>query len=71
MERIVKNGNSELLLELAKRVGSATPSVATTDSTNVVAMPTLRDEEVPVQRDEWRSVESNAQKSVVISSKSD
>ena len=52
VDRIVKNGNSELLLELAKRVGNATPSVATTDSTNVVAMPTLRDEEVPVQRDE-------------------
>ena len=52
MERIVKNGNSSVLYALAKRVGNATPSVATTDSTNVVAMPTLRDEEVPVQRDE-------------------
>ena len=71
VERIVKNGNSSLLLQLAERVGNAAPSKATTESMNVVAMPTLRDEEVPVQRDEWRSVESNAQKSVVISSKSD
>ena len=36
MDRIVKNGNSELLLELTKRVGNATPSEAMTESMNVV-----------------------------------
>ena len=41
MDRIVKNGNSELLLELAKRVGNAAPSKATTESMNVVAMTML------------------------------
>ena len=41
IERIVKNGNSSLLLQLAKRVGNAAPSKATTESTNVVAMTML------------------------------
>ena len=41
IERIVKNGNSSLLLQLAKRVGNAAPSKATTESMNVVAMTML------------------------------
>ena len=41
MDRIVKNGNSSLLLQLAKRVGNAAPSKATTESMNVVAMTML------------------------------
>ena len=41
MDRIVKNGNSSTLYELAKRVGNAAPSKATTESTNVVAMTML------------------------------
>ena len=41
IDRIVKNGNSELLLELTKRVGNATPSEAMTESMNVVAVTTL------------------------------
>ena len=41
MERIVKNGNSSTLYELAKRVGNAAPSKATTESMNVVAMTML------------------------------
>ena len=36
IERIVKNGNSSTLYELAKRVGNAAPSKATTESMNVV-----------------------------------
>ena len=41
MDRIVKNGNSSTLYELAKRVGNAAPSKATTESMNVVAMTML------------------------------
>ena len=41
MDRIVKNGNSSLLLQLAERVGNAAPSKATTESMNVVAMTML------------------------------
>ena len=41
MDRIVKNGNSPTLYELAKRVGNAAPSKATTESMNVVAMTML------------------------------
>ena len=41
IDRIVKNGNSELLLELTKRVGNATSSEAMTESMNVVAVTTL------------------------------
>ena len=41
IERIVKNGNSSTLYELAKRVGNAAPSKATTESMNVVAMTML------------------------------
>ena len=41
MDRIVKNGNSSLLLQLAKRLGNAAPSKATTESMNVVAMTML------------------------------
>ena len=41
VDRIVKNGNSSLLLQLAKRVGNAAPSKATTESMNVVAMTML------------------------------
>ena len=41
IERIVKNGNSSTLYELAKRVGNAAPSKATTGSMNVVAMTML------------------------------
>ena len=41
MDRIVKNGNSSLLLQLAKRVGNAAPSKATTESMNVMAMTML------------------------------
>ena len=41
MDRIVKNGNSSTLYELAKRVGNAAPSKATTESMNEVAMTML------------------------------
>ena len=41
IERIVKNGNSSTLYELAKRVGNAAASKATTESMNVVAMTML------------------------------
>ena len=41
VDRIVKNGNSSTLYELAKRVGNAAPSKATTESMNVVAMTML------------------------------
>ena len=41
MDRIVKNGNSSTLYELAKRVGNAAASKATTESMNVVAMTML------------------------------
>ena len=41
MDRIVKNGNSSLLLQLVERVGNAAPSKATTDSMNVMAMTML------------------------------
>ena len=41
MDRIVKNGNSSTLYELAKRVGNAGASKATTESMNVVAMTML------------------------------
>ena len=41
MDRIVKNGNSSLLLQLAERVGNAAPSKATTESMNVMAMTML------------------------------
>ena len=41
MDRIVKNGNSSTLYELAKRVGNAAPSKATTESMNVMAMTML------------------------------
>ena len=41
MERIVKNGNSSLLLQLVERVGNAAPSKARTESMNVVAMTML------------------------------
>ena len=41
IERIVKNGNSSTLYELAKRVGNAGASKATTGSMNVVAMTML------------------------------
>ena len=37
----MKNGNSSTLYELAKRVGNAAPSKATTESMNVVAMTML------------------------------
>ena len=42
MQRIVKNGNSLLLLELAKRVGNAGPIDKTTESTNLVGMTVVR-----------------------------
>ena len=42
MQRIVKNGNSSLLLELAKRVGNAGPIDKTTESTNLVGMTVVR-----------------------------
>ena len=41
IDRIVKNGNSSTLYELAKRVGNAAPSKAMTESMNVVAMTML------------------------------
>ena len=41
IERIVKNGNSSTLYELAKRVGNASANKATTGSMNVVAMTML------------------------------
>ena len=42
VQRIVKNGNSSLLLDLAKRVGNAGPIDKTTESTNLVGVTVVR-----------------------------
>ena len=73
VQRIVKNGNSSLLLDLAKRVGNAGPIDKTTESTNLVGMTVVRQISpigggkgmVVKSAEEWNALPSDVKRIVV------
>ena len=73
VQRIVKNGNSSLLLELAKRVGNAGPIDKTTESTNLVGVTVVRQVSpigggkgmVVKSAEEWNALPSDVKRIVV------
>ena len=73
VQRIVKNGNSSLLLDLAKRVGNAGPIDKTTESTNLVGVTVVR-QVSPIgggkgmavkSAEEWNALPSDVKRIVV------